>query len=1135
MKQAKKLFTRMLINNWGGIDHKIIGFHEYVNLFSGKSGSGKSTVMDAMQVVLYGSVRNDFLNRAADDTKNKRSVLSYLRGAQKDGTSNREHQDFYSQIVLEILDTGTQSTVCAGVTFEVGRNDLDLKKYAFFSHVGKFPEDEYLSAHGVPYSYADMQRLIQERTDTKENRSRINLNRMYPSQEAYLNALNDVIFGYVDAGRFKTMQKSAIALRMTNGTSQFIKDYMFPKSKEDTISAISEQLGSYREIKEQVELLEKEIALLENVHQYDQQLTKAKADQIRTEEFLKILDIEDRKVHLAAKKSELESISEKLKSLEKQKNSLKTQLEKQRGELLLVETELKSSEMERKKEKLADLEKIIKLCANEASDWRDLVKRLKRWEETEGISDYLSNRLLHLIHNVSEGTITEENVNAIKRDLKDVFDSITEELNELKDEKKEEEKKYREKQEILKDLKNDKKHYRKELREVRSILQQELSARYGKTVHVEILADLFDVTDEAWRNAIEGRLGRIKYGLVVEPRYTVEAARIFRRMKKEEYESVDLINTDAICRDNPTAKSNTLYEAVSTDNATVDLCLKRYLGHIQKCETVEELQESKNGVMRDCYSHNNYMFSHLRKQDYKYPMIGKKVSQKQNRDLEEEVEQLTKRLIGLEQEIATLNVVNELERLKDYEYEKVEHLSNAGKQLKKYKEDAQKLQKEIQELEKGTRIATLQKQQKNLQHAIAFLEEQLEKSYKEEQHWAGKRGEAEKEIRDKKEFLESLQMGYVPNAAIQIQVEQEIKKGNTWKVKNEKTKMLAELVETGEKAQAERNNARIVYMKAFPMRDFDIMEKDNGAYDTRLEQCQKDFEPTYKAEFDKQYRLVYQMLRENVIATIHSEIRAAKNHRRQINSMLAKIRFSDSIYQIDILPTDDENRQFYEMLTAEELDMKVLNRGMDGQISFGDDEFYQKYEAQILRLTEKFMPPKDADQATRTAFKKNMEKYADYRTYLKFSMYEKIEDADGNIKKNYVDDMAGRDSGGEGQNPKYVALLAGFAMLYMQQTNRDSKIRLVLLDEAFSKMDKERSEVCLHYARKLGLQLVVCVPDERLQSLIQNVDCVYAFRRNNNRISMIHIDKGDYFKMIEGEEEKEILEAGRTIEQEMLL
>ena len=129
MKQSKKLFRRMLINNWGGISRKVLEFHEYVNLFSGKSGSGKSTVMDAIQVILYGSVSAAFLNKAADDAKNRRSVLSYLRGAQKDGTANREHVDFCSQIVLEIEDTGSGMITCIGAVFEVGKNDQDLRKY----------------------------------------------------------------------------------------------------------------------------------------------------------------------------------------------------------------------------------------------------------------------------------------------------------------------------------------------------------------------------------------------------------------------------------------------------------------------------------------------------------------------------------------------------------------------------------------------------------------------------------------------------------------------------------------------------------------------------------------------------------------------------------------------------------------------------------------------------------------------------------------------------------------------------------------------------------------------------------------------------------------------------------------------
>lgn len=59
------------------------------------------------------------MNKAADDAKNRRSVLSYLRGEQKDGSANRGNCDFCSVIALEIEDTGTHITTCVGIAFEV--------------------------------------------------------------------------------------------------------------------------------------------------------------------------------------------------------------------------------------------------------------------------------------------------------------------------------------------------------------------------------------------------------------------------------------------------------------------------------------------------------------------------------------------------------------------------------------------------------------------------------------------------------------------------------------------------------------------------------------------------------------------------------------------------------------------------------------------------------------------------------------------------------------------------------------------------------------------------------------------------------------------------------------------------------
>ena len=81
------------------------------------------------------------------------------------------------------------------------------------------------------------------------------------------------------------------------------------------------------------------------------------------------------------------------------------------------------------------------------------------------------------------------------------------------------------------------------------------------------------------------------------------------------------------------------------------------------------------------------------------------------------------------------------------------------------------------------------------------------------------------------------------------------------------------------------------------------------------------------------------------------------------------------------------------------------------------------------------MPLREEDGRIREQRIRDMEAYADYRNYLSFSMYEQVTDENGTvIRENFVDEMAGRDSGGEGQKLAIArALYKDFCILIMDE------------------------------------------------------------------------------------------------------
>ena len=277
---------------------------------------------------------------------------------------------------------------------------------------------------------------------------------------------------------------------MTSGTGQFIRDYMFPRSRENTVAVISEQLGAYREIRERVDDLEKRIRMLDDIRKADRELTDIRADKLHAETILKYIDIEGCRAKLASRRDDLERAKEASGQAQERQSDVQEELTSLRNRLIDVKAELKNSDYGQKQQELQETEHTIRLLADSSADWRRIINGLKRWEDDEIATDYVSNRALQLIDDFARGEVTEASCGELRTHLKAAMDNISEELAETAVSIREMTKELREKEDALEDMNNDRKPYPKELKEARRQLQSALSDRYGRTIQVHIFADL---------------------------------------------------------------------------------------------------------------------------------------------------------------------------------------------------------------------------------------------------------------------------------------------------------------------------------------------------------------------------------------------------------------------------------------------------------------------------------------------------------------------------------------------------------------------------------------------------------------------------------------------------------------------
>jgi uncharacterized protein YPO0396 len=544
---------------------------------------------------------------------------------------------------------------------------------------------------------------------------------------------------------------------------------------------------------------------------------------------------------------------------------------------------------------------------------------------------------------------------------------------------------------------------------------------------------------------------------------------------KNEVHTVGLVNTEKLDVNAPT-DINSLAYLIKSDNRYAKAYATYLLNRVIRCDDVYNLKEYKVAITADCMLYQNYAVRKIDDNVYRTPFIGANAYKIQLENKKSELFELKE---SLKEETSKFKVYEELTgKINDCNIEVLKENMNAP--LEQFNND-EMISKEIIELKKAESDPSYIE--------IQILIEECKKTVKvKEDNYSlstKKIGELENSIKINENFIKNARKDvFFLESNFNVVCEKSTEETNLGINKfNEQVKIKSPstIVQNFSPLKAGLENKK----NDLNMELIQLQSKYSSKYNCDLGTGYKQIEEyikenhklvssdiiKYEEDLKKAKENCELEFRESFLARLKENIDNAKLEFKNLNSALKDIYYGEDSYKFEITH-DKKKESIYRMITSK--------NNFEGFNLFSDS-FDAEYKEEMDDLFSKLTAYDDKGE-------KVLAEYTDYRGYLDYDII--VEKKDGTQQR--FSKIYGEKSGGETQTPYYVAIAASFVQLY----KLGDTVRIIMLDEAFDKMDDNRISSMMDFLNSQNFQIILATPPSKIEVIGEKVDTILMSMRD---------------------------------------